>query len=69
MKSKEIIKHLEDRLDFARNEVNALHIMDTDTGKKIYGSIAEFKQAKSIWAGKVMELYDVINYIKYQNLK
>ena len=40
--------------------------MDNDEGKKMYGSVKNFNQAKNVWLGKTMQIEDLINYFEYQ---
>jgi hypothetical protein len=61
-----MMEHLQDVLDFNKEQMNELHDMDNTDGKNMYGSIQEFKKAKSIWAGKVMQIEDLITYYNFQ---
>ena len=64
-----MMEHLEKVLNFNRATMSELHSMDKEDGKEMYGSIQEFKKAQSIWAGKVMQLEDLISYFKFQSIK
>jgi len=39
--------------------------MDKERGRKMYGSLTSFKEAKSIWLGKTMQIEDLISWIEY----
>lgn len=64
-----MMEHLQDVLDFNKEQMSELHDMDNTEGKNIYGSIQEFKKAQSIWAGKVMQIEDLLTYFKFQLYK
>ena len=51
---------------FNRKQIDKLYRMDKEDGKKMYGSVKSYNEAKSIWLGKTMQIEDLINYIKYQ---
>jgi hypothetical protein len=68
-KEKFMMEHLEKVLNFNRAAMDELYDMDKEDGKKMYGSVEEFKRAKSIWAGKVMQIEDLISYFKFQSIK
>jgi hypothetical protein len=61
-----MMEHLQSVLNFNKQQIDELHDMDNTEGKNIYGSIQEFKKAQSIWAGKVMQVEDLITYFKFQ---
>ena len=61
-----MMEHLEDVLNFNKEQMSELHSMDKEDGKKLYGSLSEFKKAQSIWAGKVMQIEDLLTYFKFQ---
>lgn len=64
-----MMEHLEKVLNFNRATMAELHDMDNTEGKKFYGSLSEFKKAQSIWAGKVMQIEDLLTYFKFQLYK
>jgi hypothetical protein len=64
-----MMEHLEDVLNFNKEQMSELHSMDKEDGKKLYGSLSEFKKAQSIWAGKVMQIEDLLTYFKFQLYK
>jgi hypothetical protein len=61
-----MLEHLQSVLNFNKAAMDELHDMDNTEGKRMYGSIPEFKKARSIWAGKVMQVEDLITYFKFQ---
>lgn len=61
-----MMEHLQSVLNFNKQQIDELHDMDNTEGKNIYGSIQEFKKAQSLWAGKVMQVEDLITYFKFQ---
>ena len=61
-----MLEHLQSVLNFNKEQMNELHDMDNTDGKNMYGSIQEFKKARSIWAGKVMQIEDLITYYNFQ---
>jgi len=61
-----MMEHLQSVLNFNKQQMTELHSMDKEDGKKLYGNLSEFKKAQSIWAGKVMQVEDLITYFKFQ---
>lgn len=66
MTVEQMLEHLQSVLNFNKAAMDELHDMDNTEGIAMYGSIQEFKKAKSIWAGKVMQIEDLLTYYKFQ---
>ena len=67
MTVEQILEQLLEIEKFNREQVDRLHRMDKERGRKMYGSVKSFEQAKSIWVGKTMQIEDLIIWIEIVN--
>jgi len=65
MTVEKVLEELKNIEKFNREQVDGLYRMDKERGRKMYGSLTSFKEAKSIWLGKTMQIEDLISWVEY----
>ena len=69
MRVEKVLEELKNIEKFNRKQVDGLYRMDKERGRKMYGSVSAFNNAKSIWVGKTMQIEDLITWLQYKLLK
>ena len=69
MTVEKVLEELKNIEKFNREKIDKLYRMDKEIGRKMYGSVKLFNEAKARWVGKTRQIEDLITWLEHHSLK